>query len=207
VLRVLLGIVLLLLLAATPATAATRTEILQDCEDGSLSGTYTPSELRDARNNIPADVDQYSDCRDVLARALTGGGSSGGGSGGGGGGTGTAAGGGGGGTGGTVTGGSAGLGGGEAGGTATGGGAPAAPLTPSGPDEQGALDDAARSAGSAPIAPGEQPVVPGATGFAAGAARNELPPTLVVTLVLLALAAVAATVPAVRRRVHRHRPA
>ena len=74
--------------------AAERIEILRDCQDGSLSGTYTPAEIRDARDNIPADIDQYSDCRDVLSRALiartSGGGGSGGGSPSGGGGSGPA---------------------------------------------------------------------------------------------------------------------
>jgi hypothetical protein len=192
-----------LLLAATPAAAATRTEILRDCQDGSLSGTYTAAELRDARDNLPADIDQYSDCRDVLSRALTGGGGGGGagtavppaggggsatGGGGGGGGSGTAA--------GTVTGGAAGL-----------GGAPAAPLTPTGPAEQGALDEAAKSAGSEPISVGEQRLVPGAGGFSAGAVRNALPDGLVVTLVLLAVAAAAAAASVLRRRVADRRPA
>ena len=51
-----------------PATTSSR-----DCyDDGDLDGNYTASQIRDARNNLPADVDQYSDCRDVLARALGG---------------------------------------------------------------------------------------------------------------------------------------
>src|SRR3954454_23076885 len=94
----------LLTAAASPALAGTREKILQECQDGRLSGDYTAKEIRDARNHIPTDIDQYSDCRDVLSRALAdragGGGGGGGGSGGGGGGAGGSGGGGGGGGGG-----------------------------------------------------------------------------------------------------------
>ena len=58
--------------------AGTRADIINDCQDGKLDGNYSPSEIRDARNNIPADIDQYSDCRDVIAAAIKGGDSSGG---------------------------------------------------------------------------------------------------------------------------------
>ena len=71
--KLLLVMVLTLLLAAPAAMAGTRADIIVDCyDDGKLDGNYTPSEIRDARNNLPADIDQYSDCRDVLARALGG---------------------------------------------------------------------------------------------------------------------------------------
>src|SRR5918996_511895 len=80
---------LALLVAAPPALAqSVRVKILRECQDGRLTGDYTPSQIRDARNNIPDDIDQYSNCRDVLTRALldnAGGGSGGTGSGGGGG--------------------------------------------------------------------------------------------------------------------------
>ena len=63
---------LLALLVAAPAALAdsTRTKILRECQEGRLTGNYTPSQIRDARNNIPDDIDQYSNCRDVLTRAL-----------------------------------------------------------------------------------------------------------------------------------------
>jgi hypothetical protein len=70
-LRLLLVVVLGLLALVPAASAASRSQIINDCEDDSkLSGTYTPGELRDARNNIPSDRDAYSDCRDVLSAAL-----------------------------------------------------------------------------------------------------------------------------------------
>ena len=81
VLRPALIAVLMLLVAAPTAPAqSTRNQILRECQNGSLSGDYTAREIRDARSNIPDDVDQYTDCRDVLARALlarAGGGGSG----------------------------------------------------------------------------------------------------------------------------------
>jgi hypothetical protein len=169
---------LLALLVAAPASAqSTRTKILRECQDGALRGDYTPSQIRDARNNIPDDIDQYSNCRDVLSNALAsrlgGGGPSGGGPG-----AGT------GGTGGTGFGG---------GGT---GGASGAPLTPSTDQDRIALDEAA-TGGGAPLEIGGQRVVPGA----AAAVRNDLPPTLLVVLILLAVAAAIGAAPLVRRRV------
>jgi hypothetical protein len=172
--RLLLVMVLTLLVAAPAAMAGTRADIIDDCyDDGKLDGNYTPSEIRDARNNLPADIDQYSDCRDVLARALGG-------------------------TGDKQVGGGAG-GGGPLGGGG-GGGGPAEPLTASGPDEQAALEKAA-GAGDAPVQVGDSTVVPGAAGLAADAARNTIPATVLAVLILLGLAALAAAVPYVRRRV------
>jgi hypothetical protein len=77
------GLILLLAaLAAAPASAGVREKILRECQEGRITGDYTPGQLRDARKNIPTDIDEYSDCRDVLSRAaLAGrGGGSGGGS-------------------------------------------------------------------------------------------------------------------------------
>ena len=191
VLRLLLATVLMLLVAVPAiAHAGTREDIVADCyDDGRLDGNYSPSEIRDARNNLPADIDQYSDCRDVLARALGGSGakSLGGGGGGGGGALGGTAGG----TGGATGGG--------------GGGAPAQPLTPSGPEEQRQLDEAALAGGGRPVQVGGSTVVPGAAGLASDATRNPIPVTLLVALILLGLAAVAGAIPYVRRRLHARR--
>jgi hypothetical protein len=171
--RILLVMVLTLLAAAPAAMAGTREDIIDDCyEDGKLDGNYAPSEIRDARNNLPADIDQYSDCRDVLARALGGTGDK------------------------RVDGG---------GGASGGGSGPSEPLTPGNPDEQAALDKAALSGGDEPVQVGDGTVVPGAAGFSADAVRNTIPPTLLAVLILLGLAALAGTVPYIRRRVHRRR--
>ena len=73
---------LILLLAVPTASAGVREKILRECQEGRITGDYSPGQLRDARKNIPTDIDEYSDCRDVLARAsLTGRGGSGGGGG------------------------------------------------------------------------------------------------------------------------------
>ncbi len=170
----LLATALALLVAAPAAHAADRAQIIADCNaDGDLDGNYTPSEIRDARNNIPTDIDQYSDCRDVLSRALGGSGT------------------------GSVGGGN---GGGQPGGSGGGTGGGGQSLTADTPDEQAALESAG-TGGNTPVQVGTEQIVPGASGFAAGAVRNPMPPALVAMLILLALAAAAAIVPSVRRRV------
>jgi hypothetical protein len=165
--RLLLVMVLTLLVAAPAAMAGTRADIVRDCfDDGDLDGNYTASQIRDARNNLPADVDQYSDCRDVLTRALGGSGTK------------------------NTS------GGGPFGAGASG---PSEPLTPSGPAEQQALDDAVASGGEEPVQVGDGTVVPGASGFEAGATRSDIPGTLLTALILLAVAALAAAAPYARR--------
>jgi hypothetical protein len=176
--KLLLVMVLTLLVTAPAALAGTRADIVADCyDDGDLDGNYTASQIRDARNNLPADVDQYSDCRDVLARALGGSGSD------------------------RVGGGSGGASGGGGGGGGGGSGGSSEPLKPSGAGEQRALESAAAKGGEAPVQVGDGTIVPGASGFGAEAPRNDLPPTLLVALILLAFAAAAAAGPYVRRRV------
>ena len=67
----------LLLVAATcalalpaPALAANSEEIIRDCyEDGKLDGSYSQDDLDNAEDDIPSDVDEYSDCRSVIASA------------------------------------------------------------------------------------------------------------------------------------------
>jgi hypothetical protein len=166
---------LLALLVAAPAAFAdsTRTKILRECQDGRLTGSYTPAQIRDARNNIPDDIDQYSDCRDVLTRALLAGAADKGGDGGSGGGSGG-------------TGGAGGTGG-------SGGGQP---LTPSTDADRKALE-AAATGGAQPVQIAGRAVKPG------GSVRNDIPTTLLVVLALLALAAVAAIAPFIRRNAGR----
>ena len=197
----LLATALALLVAVPAAHAADRAQIIADCNaDGDLDGNYTPSEIRDARNNIPTDIDQYSDCRDVLSRAISAktaasnnNNSNSGGtdnSGGTGGSTGS---GGGGGTGGTDV----------APNPTT---APQATATPSGrdpgirigpstPEDWNAIKESGRYANE-PVEVNGRPISP-----AASVGRNGLPGTIVVVLALLAAAAIAMTVPFVRRRV------
>jgi hypothetical protein len=62
-------------LLALPAFAqASGEDVIRDCQDdGHVDGNYSQSEYQDAQDNMPSDVDQYSDCRDVIAQAQAGG--------------------------------------------------------------------------------------------------------------------------------------
>jgi hypothetical protein len=185
-LRLVLVWALLGLVVVPAANAASTTTILRDCaDDGVLQGHYTPSELRKARQNIPSDTDEYTDCRDVLARAATdaiadsGGGGGSGGSGGSDGSGGGA--------------GGSGAGGGDGSGGAGVGAGAGALLTPSTPEDQSALADAAK---------GGAPSIGGRTvGIGVGAVRNQIPSPLIVVLALLAATALAACLPFGRRHV------
>jgi hypothetical protein len=175
--RILLVCGLALALVAPPAAAqSTRIKILRECaQDGRLTGDYTAQQIRDARSNIPDDLDEYTDCRDVLTRALLNLASRDSNPSGGGGGTG----------------GDAGGGTGGAGGGGSGGGAL---LTPSTDADREALDTAGQAA-ETPIEVSGSRVTPGT----AGELRNDLPTTLIVLLALLTAAALAATAPFARR--------
>ncbi|WP_028062483.1 hypothetical protein [Solirubrobacter soli] len=60
------------LLFAPVARATPPIEIQRDCaDDGQLQGDYSVADLRKARAELPTDADEYSDCRDVLSRAIT----------------------------------------------------------------------------------------------------------------------------------------
>jgi hypothetical protein len=185
----------LLLVPTTTAHAQGREDILRDCaDDGRLEGNYSASKLRDARNNIPAELEEYSDCRDVLSREISakasassnnGGDTSGG-----------------------TPGGTTNSGGGTGGGTTTAPSATATPdarpqrtgkdqgvvTGPSTPEDWKAIDGAIAQ-GAAPVPVNGRPISP-----AASVGRNGIPGTLVVVLALLAAASIAVTVPFVRRR-------
>src|SRR4051794_22968545 len=149
---------LLALVLASPAAAASRGQIIRDCaDDGQLQGHYSPSDLRDARQNLPSDVAEYTDCADVLRRAeLPDRDRSGG-------------------AGAAVSGGA---GGGAAGGGNGGGGAP---LTPATDADRRELERAASSGGAAVEVGGRQ-IVPGAAGLGGDAVRNDIPVALIVAL-------------------------
>lgn len=69
-LAILTAVLALTLGTATGAWASTD-EILSDCnDDGALSGNYSASELKEALNNIPSDLQQYSSCESVIRQAL-----------------------------------------------------------------------------------------------------------------------------------------
>ena len=200
--RALLAILLLALTAWAPVTAAwaatspeTVRAILRDCEDdGSLSGSYRPSELRDAVRNIGTDLDQYSDCRDVINTAVLRAVSRPAGSGGGGAGGGAVD--------GSGAGGDQAPGASELSGGGTGTGADfggGGLLTPDGPEEVAELSRL-RAAAPASAVVGGRPVRAGARDLAAIVA-HDLPTPLLVALALLTLGALVAGLPPVRRRV------
>jgi hypothetical protein len=61
-------------LALAPLAAASPTAVVRDCaEDGSLDGSYSDADKRAALGQIPADIDEYSDCRSVIGGSLDGG--------------------------------------------------------------------------------------------------------------------------------------
>jgi len=173
-LRLALGSCLLLALVAAPAAnAASTTQILRDCaDDGVLQGNYSPSELRRARQNIPTDTDEYTDCRDVLARAAVAGVAGTGGSGGGSGGLG-----------------GAGLPGSD--------GLP--PVDPHTAEGRQVVGDASRKPPPGPMTIDGRPVIPGTASLAANGVRNDLPTGVLVALILLGAGALATLLPPVRR--------
>ena len=65
------GLALLVLLVAGPTQAlASGRDVIDDCTDDEiLAKTYTQQEYRDALKQLPADADQYGNCRDIIARA------------------------------------------------------------------------------------------------------------------------------------------
>lgn len=188
-----------------PASAlASGSSVIKDCtDDGRLSKRYAQSDYSSALANLPTDVDEYTDCRDVIRNAQLGaaGGGNGtsgaggaGGAGGTGGGTGTA---------------SGGLSG--AGGAAGGDPGVAGPnnadeaLAAATPAERKAVEQR-RSAGARAVRVGDQVVEPGALGFGSVGAVNQLPASLAVVIVLLCLALGAGLGHLVRSRVLARRP-
>lgn len=67
---ILLCAALLALTAPTGAVAASSDDVIQDCnEDGKLDGSYTKEELDEAEDDLPSDIDAYSDCREAINAA------------------------------------------------------------------------------------------------------------------------------------------
>ncbi len=80
VVRHLLLLAAFVVLAAPAAASATPRQVIRDCaDDGALSRKYSNSELRKARDNLPTDLAEYSDCRDLIGDAITSGSDKGGG--------------------------------------------------------------------------------------------------------------------------------
>ena len=205
--RIATALALLLALLAMPALAQASKggeRVQTDCSDGTLSGHYSQKDLADALATMPADLDEYSDCRDQIRRAQLGGGStsSGGGSGSGGGGGTT----GGGTTGGGTTGGGAATGGGN-GDTGTADTGPAADPLASATDAERASFQKAVADGNAPVKLDGRPIYPGNLGASKTNGLSDLPTPLLAILALLALGGLGAAGLGTRRLVHGRRPA
>jgi hypothetical protein len=70
----------LLLLALPGPALASPDQVVRDCaQDGRLDRNYSNSDLRKARDDLPSDLDEYSDCREVIGAAIKGGSDRGGG--------------------------------------------------------------------------------------------------------------------------------
>jgi hypothetical protein len=185
--RLMLAVVALTLLVAPPAEAWTVNDVIRDCsKNGMLSHDYPPSLIRKARESLPADIDEYTDCRDLLSAPSSNGspgGNDGGSSGGG-----------------TATGVGGGSTGGGSGSSPSGSSTPDATPAPPTPAELKALDAARAGDGAEPVKVGGTPVTPGTAGMTTGAVDNGLPSTLFVVLILLGLTVAAAAGPLLRRR-------
>jgi hypothetical protein len=61
-------------LLAMPATAhASYKDVIKDCaDDGVLNHHYPTKDLVKARKHLPSDLDEYSDCREVIGAAIGG---------------------------------------------------------------------------------------------------------------------------------------
>jgi hypothetical protein len=67
-------LVALTALFSPAAGIASPGQVIHDCaDDGTLSGRYSNAELRNALDSLPADLDEYSDCREVIGAAIKGG--------------------------------------------------------------------------------------------------------------------------------------
>jgi hypothetical protein len=189
-----------LLLAPGAATAADRPQdlLIDACRDERVDGTYSQRTYRRALDQLPADSDQYTGCRDVINRArlaaLNSRGSQGDQGGGDGGGS----------TGSTGSGGGSTGGGGRTAGSrsGSGGGGSAGPPAPSDAERRG-VENATR-AGAAPVRVGGELLAPGAVRQVPDDGRV-LPTPLIVLLAALAVCTLAAAAAATWSRVHARR--
>jgi hypothetical protein len=191
-LRIATALALLLALAAPGLAHASTEALFKDCGDGSLDKTYSQKDYAQALANLPADLDEYSDCRSQIQRAQLGGGKSRGG-----GGTGA---------GGGITGGG---GSGPTSGTGdTGTAAPstANPLDSATPAERASFEKAIAS-GDAPVEVDGRPIDPSALGGAKSNGVADLPAPLLAMLALLTIGGLSAAGFGTRRLVHSRRPA
>lgn len=206
-LRLLTAIATFVAVLALPALAqASGSAVIKDCTfDGTINGTYSTKDYADALAHLPADVDEYSDCRDQIRRAQLSAGRKGKGSHAGGGGGGVA----GTGTGGGTTGGGGATGGGATGDGDTGTGSTSGthdPLATATPQQLASFKKAVET-GDAPVKLDGRPVDPSALGGADHQGLTDLPTPLLIMLALLAVGGFGAAGFGTRRLVHGRRTA
>jgi hypothetical protein len=197
-LRIVTALALLLALTAPGLAHASTEALFKDCADGTLDGRYSQKDYAQAIANLPADLDEYSDCRSQIQRARLGGGKSSNSGGGGG----------------TSSGGGGGISTGTGGPTGGGGtGDTSAPATPAvnpldtaTPAERASFQKAI-TAGDAPVEVDGRPIDPGALGGAKTNGVADLPTPLLAILALLAIGGLSAAGFGTRRLVHSRRPA
>lgn len=189
--RILLATLSTLLLVPATAAHASGEDVLSDCNDnGRLDEKYSQSEYSDALENMPTDLDEYTNCREVIRRAQAGRASSGGSDSGGGGATGGAGG----------------------GGGSTGGAVPPAganddlsvteeALANATPEERGAIANATATGGAGADVGGRL-VKPGNVGASDLSSTSGMPAPLIATLALLGVGVLAGGALGLRSRVH-----
>jgi hypothetical protein len=186
--------VLALLAFAQPALASGM-DVIRDCTDDEvMAKTYTQQEYRDALAKLPADADQYGNCRDIIARAQESSATKGG----------------------AKTASKKGHGAAAApSGGAPGQGAPATPadsapardqLAAAAPADRAAARDATRNEASARVGPGSPVASTEGVGRAPAASRvSDLPAPVLVLLALLLAGALALAAVRIRSLVHARR--
>ena len=178
------------LFALLPGVAvASPDAVLEDCQDGRIDKKHSDKDLRDALQDMPADLDEYTSCREVIRSAqqgVRGGGGSGPGSNF------------------NDAGGYGALPAGEGGLPLGPDSKPVDPHSIASPEEKQEIDRARQGEdlserSASPVAPRSAGVAPSDTGA-------DLPTPLVILLALIAAGALAALVPPVRELVSRRTP-
>ena len=170
---VVLGLALSTTLTTTDIALASPQAVIRDCaQDGQLDQHYSLSDLKNAEKKLPTDVDEYTNCRDVINQAeVAGSGDKG-----------------------SKTHGATAAGGGGSG-KGGGGGGPS-------PKDVKALNNATSSDGGAPsLSIQGEKVTPGSGGvFKTAGASNSIPLPVLLSLIAIAALATAGGFVALRRR-------
>ncbi len=73
-LRTSLALTAVLVLGMPAAAHAGGSDVIRDCaQDGQLGKHYSQHDLQNAYDNLPSDIDEYTDCRQVIRAAMGGG--------------------------------------------------------------------------------------------------------------------------------------